>query len=116
KINIAITSFYLVHYELIKHGIPTYRISPSKSSIRDTLKQVFSNDQKDNNEDHQFAICLFDISVNDNLKSSSKRKINSSLRLYQKTFEYGKRVQAIIDWSEVNEVRLITTRRELESS
>ncbi|MGO4889594.1 transcriptional regulator [Anaerobacillus sp. MEB173] len=118
QVQAVITSVYSVYHQLKGLGLPTYRISPAKSSIRNTIKQALLEGKNLHQVESQIAIGLIGIHESHSGKrwGDSDYKIKrKKLELQQLLIDFGEDIQAIIDWSDHGEIRFITTRGQIES-
>ena len=115
----AMTSYYLVYQKLKKSGVPTFRVTPVKSAIRHTLQQVLLEGKSLHQAESQIAIVIIGFSRD---TSESNRAVAKSVikqrkvALQQALIEYAEKIQALVDWSKRGDIRLVTTRGEIEQN
>ncbi|OCA92349.1 hypothetical protein [Pseudobacillus wudalianchiensis] len=117
KTATAMTSYYLVYEKLKKLGIPAFRVTPAKSAIRQTLQQVLLEGKSLYQVESQIAIVIIGFSQNTDKPDQSvdKQVINRREEILRQIIaEYEKDIQALSVWTEQGNVRLITTRGEIE--
>ncbi|WP_209125272.1 transcriptional regulator [Alkalihalobacillus sp. BA299] len=119
KVQAVITSVYSVYKQLKTLGLPTYRISPAKSSIRNTLQRVVLEGKNMYQAASQIAIGIIgfkeeiDFSPRALSDYQTQRK---KLKLQQILIDFGEETGALIDWSDRGELRFITTRGQIVSN
>lgn len=117
KIVSAMTSYYLVYEKLKKMKIPVFRVTPAKSAIRHTLQQVLLEGKSLYQTESQIAIMIVGFNRKADQLKENVAKHTSKQReemLQQIITQYGEDIQALSDWSEQGDIRLITTRGEIE--
>lgn len=113
----AMTSYYLVYEKLKKLGIPAFRVTPAKSAIRHTLQQVVLEGKSLHQTESQIAIIIIGFNWKSDKHDQGLAKHASKQReetLQQIIRQYGQDIQALSDWSEQGDIRLVTTRGEIE--
>lgn len=112
----AMTSVYLVYQRLLELGVPVYRIAPAKSSIRNSMQRALLEGQSTRHAESQIVIGI--IRLADDAASggavSEYQLRRRKLALEQVLLDFGERIQALIDWSALNELRFVTTRGQIE--
>jgi hypothetical protein len=111
KIDCAITCITSVYEKLKELGVPCYRIIPTKFSIHDSLKMVLLEGKSLRASDTQLAISIVSIEdlVRDH-KNSEYEIQRKRLELQQLIIDFGEKTQALIHWSDRNEITFVTTR------
>ncbi|NOU88510.1 hypothetical protein GC102_22540 [Paenibacillus sp. LMG 31460] len=109
KVQAVITAYYAVYQQLLKLGVPVYRLDLSKSSIENTLQRVLLEGKRMHQAKNQIAVSYLgfhDPNHADYRTAEFEQMIES----------YGEEVLAVIDWTEEGYLRFVTTREEIEKN
>lgn len=113
----AMTSVYLVYQRLLELKVPVYRIAPAKSSIRNSMQRALLEGQSARHAESQIVIGIIRLADDGSPSGSvvSEYQLRRrKLALEQVLVDFGERIQALIDWSALNELRFVTTRGQIE--
>ncbi|WP_433943174.1 transcriptional regulator [Paenibacillus sp. SN-8-1] len=119
KVKVTVTSVTSVYERLKQLGVPVYRVVPTLSSIRDTLNRALLEAKSLKFSSTQIAVGIMNI---DNFMKVSKEVASEyelqrkKLVLQQILLDYGEETQALIKWTDGDEVSFITTRGIIEQS
>lgn len=117
KVQAAVTSVFSIFERLHELGVPVYRISPAKSSIRNTIHRALLEGKTMHQAQSQIAIGM--IGINDHTHANKSQTSEYQLKrkklaLQQALVDFGEEIQALIDWSDSEKIRFITTRGQIE--
>ncbi|MNH86317.1 hypothetical protein D3C87_724390 [compost metagenome] len=119
KVKVTVTSVTSVYERLKQLGVPVYRVVPTLSSIRDTLNRALLEAKSLKFSSTQIAVGIMNI---DNFMKVSKEVASEyelqrkKLVLQQILLDYGEETQALIKWTDGDEVSFITTRGIIEQT
>ncbi|USB31939.1 transcriptional regulator [Paenibacillus sp. YPG26] len=119
KVKVTVTSVTSVYERLRQLGVPVYRVVPTLSSIRDTLNRALLEAKSLKFSSTQIAVGIMNI---DNFMKVSKEVASEyelqrkKLVLQQILLDYGEETQALIKWTDGDEVSFITTRGIIEQT
>ncbi|GIP21615.1 transcriptional regulator [Paenibacillus sp. J22TS3] len=119
KVKVTVTSVTSVYERLKKLNVPVYRVVPTRSSIRDCLNRALLEAKSLKFSSSQIAVGIMNI---DNFMKVSK-EVSSEYELQRKKLvlqqillDYGEETQALIKWTDGDEVSFITTRGIIEQT
>ncbi|MDH4619242.1 transcriptional regulator [Brevibacillus sp. AY1] len=119
RIHAAITCITSVFLQLRELGVNVLQITPTKSSIRNTLQRVILEGKVVQQSSSQIAIGIvgFYNEAKPYRKTFSEYEIQrKKLALHNVLLDYGEETQALVDWTENNEIRFVTTRGVIEQN
>ncbi|WP_435921070.1 transcriptional regulator [Paenibacillus sp. DYY-L-2] len=117
RVNITVTCVTSVYRQLIELGVPAYRVVPTHSAIRDCLNRALLEGKSLRLSSTQIAIGIINI---DNFAKMAKEASSEydiqrkKIILQQILVDFGEETQALIKWSDSDEVSFITTRGIIE--
>lgn len=115
RVQVCLSSMHLVYDQLAALGVPVYRISPAKSSIRNAMQQALLEGKSSRQAESQIAIGIIGLETSgEGYASSAYQAKRTRLGLEQLLLDFGEELQALINWGERNELRFVTTRGQIE--
>ncbi|MED4784886.1 transcriptional regulator [Brevibacillus choshinensis] len=115
EIDAIFTCVNAVHKQLIERGLPCYRIVPSKMLIHDCLSQALLEGKSVQLKDTQLAIVIISLdSLSHNWNTSEYDVQRKKLAVQQILIDFGEEIQALMNWSERDEITFVSTRGVIE--
>ncbi|RXT02778.1 transcriptional regulator [Ammoniphilus sp. CFH 90114] len=115
KVDAVLTSVASVYKNLVELGVPCYRIFPTKSMIHDGLQRAQLEGENVHLSDTQLAIGIINVDNFSKKRSSSEYEIQrKKLELEQILLDYKEETQALMNWSDRDEITFVTTRGVME--
>lgn len=117
RVNLTLTCVTSVYRRLKELGVPAYRVIPTHSAIRDCLNRALLEGKSLRLSSTQIAIGIMNI---DNFAKVAKEASSEydiqrkKIILQQILVDFGEETQALIKWSDSDEVSFITTRGIIE--
>lgn len=115
KVDTVFTCSGSVYKHLVKAGVSCYFIKPTKTAIHNALYRVQIEGKSMQLSDTQIAIGIIGMESfsqgRGTLGYGTQRK---KLALQQLLIDYGEEIQAVINWSDLNEITFVTTRGVIE--
>ncbi|MFT9848285.1 helix-turn-helix domain-containing protein [Aneurinibacillus sp. REN35] len=117
EVDVVLTCVASVYNELVSQGVPCYRIIPTKSTIRDCLQRVELEGRSSQLSETQLAIGIIWVDDFSMRRSSAEYEIQrKKLALQQVLIDYSEEIQALLNWSNRDEITFVTTHGVIEKS
>lgn len=115
SIDVAITCVRSVYDRLIELGVPAYQVVPTRSSIYSSLEQVLLEGRTLEQANTQLAIGIIRFSnLSDGITAYDTQR--KRVVLQNILIDFGEKAQALLDWSNREEMRFVTTRGAMEEA
>lgn len=115
KVDAVFTCVTSVYNQLLELGIPCYRILPTRSSINDCLQKVQLEGKSVQLSDTQLAIVIIHLEdFFEKFGASEYVLQRKKLMVQQILIDYGEEAQALINWTNRDEITFVTTRGIIE--
>lgn len=115
EVDAVLTCVTSVYKRLVELGVPSYRIIPTKSSIHDCLQRVQLEGRSVQLSDTQIAIGIISVDSFSQKRESSEYDVQrKKLAVHQILIDYGEEIQALMNWSDRDEITFVTTRGVIE--
>ncbi|MBN6188035.1 transcriptional regulator [Aneurinibacillus sp. BA2021] len=117
EIDVVFTCVASVYNQLVSRGVPCYRITPTKSTIKDCLQRVQLEGKSSQLTETQLAIGIIWVDDFSMRQSSTEYEIQrKKLGLQQVLIDYSEEIQALLNWSNRDEITFVTTHGVVEKS
>ncbi|CEH32522.1 hypothetical protein [Aneurinibacillus migulanus] len=117
QVEVVLTCVASVYNQLVSLGVPCYRIIPTRSTIRECLQRVQLEGKSSQLSGTQLAIGIIWIDDFSMRQSSAEYEVQrKKLGLQQVLIDYSEEIQALINWSDRDEITFVTTHGVIEKS
>lgn len=110
KVDAVLTCMNSVHKQLVHLGVPCYRIIPTKTSIQECLQLAELEGKSVQLSDTQLAIVIICVDSFAQKSGSSEYELQrKKLAVQQILIDYSEETQALMNWSDRDEITFVTT-------
>ncbi|UFJ41826.1 helix-turn-helix domain-containing protein [Brevibacillus humidisoli] len=115
KIDVVLTCVSSVHQRLCALNVPCYRVIPTKSVIHDCLHRARLEGRSARLRGTQLAIVLISMDGLAKKRGGSEyEQQRKRVAIQQVLIDYGEEIQALMNWTDRDEVTFVTTRSVIE--
>ncbi|MED4750600.1 transcriptional regulator [Brevibacillus choshinensis] len=115
QVDAVLTCMNSVYKQLVQLGVPCYRIIPTKTAIQECLQRAELEGKSVHLSDKQLAIVIISVDSFAQKSGTSEYELQrKKLAVQQILIDYCEETQALMNWSDRDEITFVTTRGVIE--